>query len=368
MRIKDVTIRLLKMKMKFNFTTSYGSMQEKEFLLLEAKNEDGLSGWGEGDAFSVPWYTEETVKTSMHMLEDFLIPAIINKDINHPDEVTEILRPFKRNHMAKAGIEGAVWDLFSKEKGIPLSQAIGGTKTKIDVGVSIGIQKSADELLQVIEQHLNEGYKRIKIKIKPGQDIEIIRHIRRHFPHVPLMADANSAYSLKDIDRLKEMDEFDLMMIEQPLAADDIIDHAKLQREISTPICLDESIHSYGDVKMAIELGSCKIINMKVGRVGGISEVKRIHDLCEKHQIPLWCGGMLEGGIGRAHNIALSSLPNFILPGDTSGSSRYWNKDIIEPEVIVRNGSILVPDRPGIGYEPDLQTIKQYTVLEKTLK
>lgn len=208
----------------------------------------------------------------------------------------------------------------------------------------------------------------MKVKIKPGWDVDVMREVRKEFPDVPLMADANSAYTLKDIDTLKALDEFDLMMIEQPLASDDIIDHAKLQQAISTPVCLDESIHSYEDARKAIELGSCGIINIKIGRVGGLSESKRIHDLCESHHIPVWCGGMLESGIGRAHNVALTTLSNFIMPGDTAASSRYWEKDIITPEVTVEDGYITVPNKPGIGYEPDLETIESYTIEKKTYK
>ncbi|MBS4207977.1 o-succinylbenzoate synthase [Bacillus sp. FJAT-50079] len=365
MIIKEVIVRQLKMKMKFDFTTSFGTLKDKEFLLVEVKDENGNSGWGESGAFHAPWYNEETMKTNWHMLEDFLIPALLNQTIEHPDEVSTLFADFRRNYMAKAAIETAVWDLYARNKGIPLATALGGKKTKIEVGVSIGIQESVDDLLKIIDRHVNEGYKRMKVKIMPGWDVDVIRQIRKQFPNVPLMADANSAYTLKDIELLKKLDEFDLMMIEQPLAADDIIDHAKLQKEIRTPVCLDESIHSYEDTRKAIELGSCKIINIKIGRVGGLTESKRIHDLCQKHDIAVWCGGMLEAGVGRAHNIALTTLGNFILPGDTAGSSRYWERDIIEPEVVVEDGYIHVPDRPGIGYEPDVDFIQKLTVYGK---
>lgn len=366
MKIKEVKMRHLKMKMKSPFKTSFGSMQNKEFLLLETKDENGHVGWGESVAFDSPWYTEETVKTNWHMLEDFIIPALLNIDISHPDEVIELLSSIRKNNMAKSAIEGAIWDMFAKEKGVTLAAALGGKKKKIDVGISIGIQNTVDALLKLIDDRVNEGYKRMKVKIKPGWDIHVLKEIRKRFPNVPLMVDANSAYTLKDIDLFKAFDEFNLMMIEQPLAADDIIDHAKLQKEISTPICLDESIYSYRDTCTAIELGSCKIINIKIGRVGGLTEAKRIHDVCERHGIPVWCGGMLEAGIGRAHNIALTSLSNFILPGDTAGSSNYWEEDIIKPEVIVKNGCIDVPIKPGIGYEPNLDRIKQFTLYDKT--
>jgi o-succinylbenzoate synthase len=366
MKLTKITLRHLKMRMKSPFTTSFGSFQDKEFLLLEAFNENGLSGWGESVAFDTPWYTEETVKTNWHILEDFLIPAVLNKEISHPDEISDMFSYIKKNNMAKSTVEGAVWDLYAKEKGISLAAALGGQKKKIEVGISIGIQDTVDDLLRLIDGYVNEGYKRMKVKIKPGWDVDVIREIRKHFPDVPLMADANSAYSLEDIDHLKALDEFQLMMIEQPLASDDIVDHARLQKEIETPICLDESIHSYEDARKAIELGSCKIINIKIGRVGGLTESKRIHDLCREQGIPVWCGGMLESGIGRAHNIALTTLDNFILPGDTAGSSRYWERDIIDPEVVVEDGWIFVPDKPGIGYEPNEDQIKEFTVFEKT--
>ncbi|MBS4224116.1 o-succinylbenzoate synthase [Lederbergia citrea] len=366
MIIKEVIVRRVKMKMKFQFTTSFGTIEDKEFLLIEVKDENGNNGWGESGAFQAPWYTEETIETNRHMLEDFLIPALLNKEIEHPDQVSEIFSPYKRNNMAKAAIETAVWDLYARNKGIPLATALGGMNTKIEVGVSIGIQDSVEDLLGVIDRHVNEGYKRIKVKIMPGWDYDIIGKIRQQFPTVPLMADANSAYTLNDIPLLKRLDEFNLMMIEQPLGSDDIIDHAQLQKEIRTPICLDESILSYEDARKAIELGSCKIINIKISRVGGLTEAKRIHDLCKEHGIAVWCGGMLEAGVGRAHNIALSTLDNFILPGDTAGSSRYWERDIIDPEVVVEDGYITVPEGPGIGYEPNLEIIRKLTISEKT--
>ncbi|MGG3687719.1 o-succinylbenzoate synthase [Caldifermentibacillus hisashii] len=365
MKITDITIRHLKMTMKSPFTTSFGTFKDKEFLLLEAKNEDGTVGWGESVAFKAPWYNEETLKTNWHMLEDFLIPLILNKEIKHPDEVNQMFAPIRKNNMAKSTIEGAIWDIYAQQTNQSLAQALGGTKDKIEVGISIGIQNSIDELLRVVDGFLKEGYKRIKVKIKPGWDVDVIRSLREHFPNVPIMADANSAYRLKDIDLLKQLDEFDLMMIEQPLASDDIIDHAQLQKELKTPICLDESIHSLEDARKAIELGSTKIINIKIGRVGGLTEAKKIHDYCEEKGVPVWCGGMLESGIGRSHNIALTTLSNFILPGDTAGSNRYWEKDIIRPEVVATDGYIDVPQTPGIGYEVDRETVEAYTVAKK---
>ncbi|WP_017755155.1 o-succinylbenzoate synthase [Calidifontibacillus oryziterrae] len=368
MEIKEVVLRHLKMKLKFDFTTSFGTFREKEFILLEAKDEQGRSGWGESVAFMSPWYNEETLKTNWHLLEDFLIPEVLRTNIEHPDEINKMFSAIRKNNMAKSTIEGAIWDLYSQRTGQSLASALGGTKKQIEVGISIGIQEKVEDLLKIIEQAVNDGYKRIKVKIKPGWDIEVLREIRKHFPTIPLMADANSAYRLNDIHRLKALDEFHLTMVEQPLASDDIIDHATLQRQIETPVCLDESIHSCEDARKAIELGSCKVINIKIGRVGGLTEAKRIHDLCADKGIPVWCGGMLEAGIGRTHNVALTTLTNFTMPGDTAASSRYWVKDIIKPEVTVENGLITVPDRPGIGYDIDIEAVNEYTFFEKSYR
>lgn len=363
--IKEIILYRLVMRLKDPFTTSFGSMQDKEFFVIEMIDEEGRSGFGESVAFSTPWYTEETVKTTAHMIEDFLIPLVLQAPIQHPDEVSQRFAPIRRNNMAKAALEGAVWDLYAKRTNQTLANALGGDKTHIDVGISIGIQPTTADLIRVIGNYIDEGYKRIKIKIKPGLDYTLLKEVRQYFPDIALMADANSAYTLRDIEQLKRLDELNLLMIEQPLAHDDIIDHATLQANIATPICLDESIHSFEDARKAIELGSCKIINIKTGRVGGLTEAKRIHDYCSQHGIPVWCGGMLEAGIGRAHNIALTSLPGFILPGDTAGSSRYWERDIIDPEVVVHNGTITIPDTPGIGYELNRSILEAYTVDKK---
>ncbi|SOC23399.1 O-succinylbenzoate synthase [Ureibacillus xyleni] len=362
MILKEITIRHLKMHLNSPFSTSFGTITDKEFLLLEAKDELGRIGWGESVAFVAPWYNEETLRTTWHMLEDFLIPMILNKEIKHPDDVGKYFAGIRKNYMAKSAIEGAVWDLYAQSQNQSLTEALGGKKDKIEVGISIGIQPTIEEQIAVVDQVISDGYKRIKVKIKPGRDVKVIQALREQFPHIPMMADANSAYTLDDIGLLKQLDDYNLMMIEQPLAYDDIIDHAILQKQIKTPICLDESIQSLEDARKAIELGSCKIINIKIGRVGGISEAKRIHDYCEEKGIPVWCGGMLESGIGRAHNIALTTLSNFTLPGDTAGSSHYWEQDIIKPEVIVEDGYISVPKKIGIGYEPNIEAINHYTV------
>lgn len=362
MQIKEVNVRKMKMMMKKPFTTSFGTFQEKDFLLLEVKDELGNSGWGESVAFHSPWYSEETLETNLHMIRDFLVPIILDTGLGHPDEVSERFAHLRKNNMAKSTVEGAVWDLYAKRNKMPLAAALGGERDKIEVGISIGINENMDELVETVRGFIEEGYKRIKVKIKPGFDVDVMRELRRQFPDMPMMADANSAYRLDDVELLKELDEFGLTMIEQPLASDDIIDHAKLQAELKTPICLDESIHSLEDTRKAIELGSTKIINIKIGRVGGLTEAKKIHDYCMKQGIPVWCGGMLESGIGRAHNVALTTLPNFVLPGDTAGSSRYWEEDIISPGVTVEDGFITVPKAYGIGYEVNRTALDKYTV------
>ncbi|RLL44926.1 o-succinylbenzoate synthase [Oceanobacillus piezotolerans] len=363
--LHKLVLRKLKMKLKNPFSTSYGTVQDKEFFLLELIDRDGNRGYGESVAFTTPWYTEETVATTFHMLEDILIPTLQSNMVTHPDEVSELFLPVKRNNMAKAAIEGAVWDLYAKRLDIPLAEALGGERKEIEVGIAIGIQPTMNQLLEKIQGALDNGYKRIKLKIKPGLDVDLLSQVRSHFPAISIMADANSAYTLGDIDRLKKLDDLNLLMIEQPLGHDDIIDHAKLQAAIQTPICLDESIHSVEDVRKAWELGSCKVINIKIGRVGGLTEAKRIHDFCYEHDIAVWCGGMLEAGVGRAHNIALTSLPQFVLPGDTAGSSHYWEQDIIKPEVIVHDGIIKVPKKPGIGYDMNFEVIEKYTEWKK---
>jgi o-succinylbenzoate synthase len=358
--IQEIILHRLVMRLNDPFATSFGTMQEKEFFIIEMMDKEGYQGFGESVAFQSPWYTEETVKTSEHMMEDFLIPMLFQAPIQNPEEVSKRFSRIKRNNMAKAALEGAVWDLFAKRQNLSLSKMLGGIKEEIDVGISIGIQPSIQELLKKIERYAQEGYKRMKVKIKPGKDLEVLKAVRKEFPDLPLMADANSAYTLNDISHLKRFDDLNLMMIEQPLGQDDIIEHARLQKELHTPICLDESIYSLEDVKLAIELGGCKVINVKVGRVGGLTETKKINDYCKAQGIPVWCGGMLEAGVGRAHNIAVTTLDQFLLPGDTSASKRYWQEDIVEPEVTMNNGVIKVPTSPGIGYDINWKALEKY--------
>jgi len=362
MYIKEIVMRKVNMRMKHPFTTSFGTQQDRSFIIVEAINDKDVSGWGECVSTGSPLYIEEFTDSAWLMLKDHLIPLVLNKEITHPDELQETFQVFKRNNLAKSAIEGAIWDLYAKEQNKSLAECLGGVHNTIEVGVSLGIEENTDDLLRSIKEKVQEGYKRIKVKIRPGKDLDVLETIRDTFPDIPLMVDANSAYSLEDIDIFKKMEKYHLMMIEQPLAAGDLIDHAKLQKEIDTPICLDESIHSLENVRQAIEIGSCKIINLKVGRVGGLTESKKIHDLCKQHDIPLWCGGMLESGVGRAHNIAVTSLANFTLPGDTASSSKYWNKDIIEPEVIVQDGKLDVPKGAGIGYDINREELDKHTV------
>ena len=367
MKIKEIKLHQLLMTMKNPFTTSFGTQQKRFITIVEAIDEDGVSGFGECVSGEDPLYSEEFMDATLIALKKYFGPLVINKEISHPDEVWDIYKPFKRNNMAKACIEGAVWDLYAKKKGITLAAAMGGKKKEVDVGVSLGLEDTDELLLERIGEKVEEGYKRIKVKIKPGRDVEMVGKIREVYPDIPLMVDANSAYTLDDIDTLKALDEYNLMMIEQPLMAGDIIDHTKLQKQIKTPVCLDESIDSYESAAAAIEMGSCKIINVKVGRVGGITQSIKIHDLAEKHGIPLWCGGMLEAGVGRLHNVAITTLSNFVLPGDTASSSRYWFEDIITPEVVAENGVVKVSDAPGIGAEIDFKKMEQYLVKVETI-
>jgi len=295
-------------------------------------------------------------------LKDFLAPMVVGHEIAEASEVSGLMKKVRGNRMAKAAIETACWDLESRRAGVPLWQHLGGVHAEIPCGVSIGIQESPEALLEKIERELADGYQRIKIKIKPGWDLDVVRRVRERFPEIRLMADANSAYTLADVPLFRTLDEFNLMMIEQPLAHDDMFDHAELQRHIKTPICLDESVRSAQDARHAIEIGACRIVNVKLGRVGGHSKAKDVEQVCRENRIPVWCGGMLESGIGRAHNIAMATLAGFTLPGDVSASARYWEEDIIEPPVTVApNGTITAPDKPGIGFEVNRARIEHLT-------
>jgi O-succinylbenzoate synthase len=354
LKIEQVELRLIRLPLNEPFETSFGKIDSRLIFLANLMS-DGIRGWGEIVASEEPRYSYETVKTAFHVIRDFLAPALLAEPVTGLGDVSRRFAPFRGHNMAKAGLELAFMDLLAQAKQQPLSRLVGGEQKRIPVGVSLGIQPRLDQLLERIERHLALGYQRIKLKIKPGWDVDMVAEVRRRYPEILLSVDANSAYTLADIDHLSGLDSFALLMIEQPLQNNDLVDHAKLQRQFKTPLCLDESITSLREAKTALELGSCRIINIKVGRVGGYSQALAIHDLCFSSHIPVWCGGMLESGIGRAHNIALASLPGFTLPGDISASSRYFSRDIISPEVTVNaDGTINVPDnRAGLGFEID---------------
>jgi O-succinylbenzoate synthase len=368
MRIEQVELRHIKMILVSPFVTSMGVELDEEHIIVRVDGE-GLTGWGESVAEGTPFYSYETVQTAWHILRDFLIPAILGKDLSGIDEAIALYEHVRGHMMAKAGLEAALWDLFAKSRNQSLSKMFGGVRTKVDVGVSIGIQTSEKELIHKVEGYLSEGYKRIKIKIAPGRDIQFVTALRGEFPDLLLQVDANSAYTLNDVALFKKMDDYQLQLIEQPLGYEDIFDHSKLQREIKTPLCLDESIHSLDDTRAAIELKSCRIINIKPGRVGGFTESKLIHDYCQSMNIPVWHGGMLESGIGRAGNVALASLPNFTLPGDISASKRYYKEDIVDPEFVVnQDGTMNVPTKPGIGVEVNMKMLEKVTVKKEVFR
>jgi O-succinylbenzoate synthase len=365
-KLERVILRHLKMPLVHFFETSFSRTYERDIVLVEAVAE-GISGWGEVTAGENPYYNEEWTGSIWPLLVDYVVPRIIDVELDSASGVYSRLAHIRGHYMTRGGMETAVWDLQARLHGNPLWKEIGGgARREIPSGVSIGIQDSIGQLLEKIQTELDAGYQRIKMKIKPGWDVDVIREVRKAFPDILLMADANSAYTLKDKNRLKQLDEFALMMIEQPLAHDDIIDHAELQAALETPICLDECIRSAHHAEQAIRLNAGRIVNIKLGRVGGFAEAKRVHDVCRANGIPVWCGGMLESGIGRAHNIALSTLPNFTLPGDVSASKRYWKQDIVVPPVEVSpRGTIAISDRPGFGYDLDRDLLERLTVRSK---
>jgi O-succinylbenzoate synthase len=349
MKIESIELRQIAMELVEPFETS-GWRETVRPCIIIALRSEGLTGYGECVAGVGPWYSYETVETAWHILKDFLIPAVLGKDLSSPEGLQEQLRPIRGHPMAKAGLEAAFWDVLAQTKRISLAQLLGGTKERIESGISIGIQKDIPTLLEVIERRRAQGYKRIKLKVKPGWDLEVLRAVRQRFPNIELMADANAAYHLADREHLRKFDEFGLVMLEQPLDYDDLIDHAALQRELKTPICLDESIKTPDDARKALDIGACRIINIKPGRVGGLLNAKKIHDLCRERGVPVWCGGMLETGIGRAANVAIASLPGFTLPNDISASARYWREDLIDPPFVLEpDGTIKVPTGPGLG-------------------
>jgi len=361
--IHSIELREIRLPLVHFFETSFGRTTERRIILVRVTTPDGTEGWGECTAGEGPFYSEEWTETAWATLKGFLAPAIVDHELENAAAVFDLMRRVRGHRMAKAAIETACWDLEAKCASLPLWKHLGGSQSELPCGVSIGIQDSPETLLQKIEKELAAGYQRIKIKIKPGWDVDIVRRVREHFPEIRLMGDANSAYTLADVPLFKTLDEFNLMMIEQPLAHDDVFDHAKLQNAIKTPVCLDESIKTPADASHAIELGACRIINVKLGRVGGHAQAKQLEAIARKNGIPVWCGRMLESGVGRAHNIAMATLAGFSLPGDISASSRYWHEDIIDPPVTVSaRGLIAAPDKPGIGFAVNRDRIDQFTV------
>jgi O-succinylbenzoate synthase len=352
-RIERLELRLLRLPLVRFFETSFGRIYDRPFLLITAEG-DGATGVGECVAEDSPFYSSETTRTAWHVITEFIAPMLLGRDFTHPREIYPALQRIRGHNMAKAAVEMAAWDLFARQQQQPLCRVLGGSEAIIErgiaSGVSIGIQDTLDQLVERVGVELADGYQRIKIKIKPGWDVEAAARVRRHYPDAPLMVDANAAYTLADAPHLAELDQFDLMMIEQPLDYDDVLDHAALQSRIGTAICLDESLHTVKIGRQAIEARACRIINIKPGRVGGHGPSIELHDLAASHHVPVWHGGMLESGVGRAHNIHLSTLPNFTLPGDVAASRRYFSPDLIDPEIEVRpDGTIAVPQGPGIG-------------------
>jgi len=362
MTIERVEMRHIRMPLLSPFETSFGVEDDREALVLRLWA-DGLEGWGECVAGAFPGYSYETVGTAWHALEAFFVPAVVGQPIDGVGEYRSLIERYKGHPQARAGLELAVWDLLGKAAGKSLRSLLGGEGERVAVGVSIGIQPDAERLVRVAEEYLDQGYRRIKVKIKPGRDLEEVRAMRRAFPRIALQVDANSAYTLDDSDRLRALDDFDLLLIEQPLAEDDLIDHARLQAEMQTALCLDESILSTRHARQALDIGACRVINIKPARVGGLAEARAIHDLCRARGIPVWCGGMLETGIGRAANLALASLPGFTLPGDISASARYYARDIAEPTFTLNADSTIdVPTGPGLGVHVLVDELDRVTV------
>jgi O-succinylbenzoate synthase len=364
LRLDRLELREVHMRLKSPFRTSLGVTTHRRILVVRVFDSDGATGYGECVAAEDPFYSPETVDTAWIIAIHYVAPALAAAAVSRARDVRDALAPIRGNRMAIGGVEAAVWDLEAKRAGVALWRHIGGTRAEIACGVSIGLQETTEALLDRVRRELDSGYQRIKIKIEPGRDVDLVRAVRAEFPDATLSVDANSAYALaSDAAVLEALDDWGLLMIEQPLAAGDLVDHAALQRRLATPICLDESIERPSDVRHAHELGSCRIVNVKLGRVGGFSDAIAIETFAREHAMPVWCGGMLESGVGRAHNIALSTLEGFTLPGDVSASARYWDEEIIEPPVTVSaEGTIRAPEGPGIGFEVDERRVEALTV------
>jgi O-succinylbenzoate synthase len=361
MRIESLEIRLVEMKLVTPFTTSFGTQQVRPCLIVRLRG-DGVDGWGECVAGEGPWYSYETVETAWHVLLDFIAPELVGQDVADAEDLWLRLKRIRGHRMAIAGVEEAHWDLRARAAGVPLAGLLNATRDEVPVGVSVGIQESPARLVEVVRGYLDAGYQRVKLKIAPGRDIPFVAAVRERFPDILLSVDANSAYTLADADHLRRLDAFNLLMIEQPLGEEDIVDHATLQRQLKTAICLDEAICTPDDARHAIQLGSCRIINIKPGRVGGLLRSMQIHDICREADIPVWCGGMLETNIGRGANVSLAALPNFRLPSDISASARYYAEDIAGPSFeLSPRGTMIVRDTPGIGVDVDLQALERFT-------
>jgi o-succinylbenzoate synthase len=368
MKIESLTLHEIHMPLVHFFETSFGRVYSRRILLVSVRA-DGVRGWGECVAGEDPYYSPEWIETAWPTIKNYLAPALLGSEVRSGRECPALFARVRGHRMAKAAVENAVWDAEAQLRHQPLWKMLGGTRREIACGVSIGIQDTVEQLLEKIETELAAGYRRIKVKVKPGWDLNVLEKIRARWCDIVLSVDANSAYTLDQTEHLRKFDNYNLLMIEQPLWNDEIYLHARLQKTIRTAICLDESIHHARDADFALEIGACRIINIKVGRVGGFTEARKVHDVAHEHGIPVWCGGMLESGVGRAHNIALSTLENFRLPGDVSASRRYWKQDIIEPEVEVsHDGMITVRDAPGTGYRVRENLIQELTVREETFR
>ncbi|MDP9269299.1 MAG: o-succinylbenzoate synthase [Acidobacteriota bacterium] len=368
MKVETITLREIRMPLVHFFETSFGRTTERNIVLVTVHCE-GVNGWGECVAGEDPFYSEESFETAWHTIAKYLAPAVVGRTLEHGRDAAPMFGRVRGHRMAKAAVENALWDAEAMQRQVPLWKLLGGRRCEIACGVSIGIQNTLDQLLEKVETELAAGYRRIKIKVKPGWDVEAFERIRARWPEIVLSCDANSAYTLDDLPLLQQFDRYNLLMIEQPLWHDDFYFHAQLQKQIKTKICLDEAIRNARDAQAAIELGACRIVNIKVGRVGGFTEAIATHDVCRERGVPVWCGGMLESGIGRAHNIALSTLEGFTLPGDVSASKRYWKEDVIEPAVEVStDGFIAVQDVPGTGYSVREDVIEKLTVKKETIR
>jgi O-succinylbenzoate synthase len=368
MKIDLIELKLIVMRLKQPFETSFGITHNRPCILVKLELGD-IDGWGEVVAGEGPWYSYEDIKTAWHVLTEYLATSVIGKDIGSPDELYTAMSHVRGHNMAKAGLEEAFWDAYCKFMKQPLYKALGGIRDRIESGVSIGITPTVNDLIRTVGSYIETGYKRIKIKIKPGWDVSVIKMVRDKYPDIPLQVDANAAYTLSDTPTLKKLEKFNLTMLEQPLGPEDLVDHATLQKMMRTPICLDESISSVDAARAALALGSCKVINIKPGRVGGLLASLRIHKLCEKSGIPVWIGGMLETGIGRAHNIALATLPNVKFPCDISASDRYYDEDVVDPPFVLNNdGTINLPLGDGIGVDVDEEKVARLTLKSVALR